>query len=79
MIAYENIDFPFLMNLKKNIQSPSITLLGGRSRFLENITVSSIKHEKKKITSINFDSTDSKVQMSGTNMICNVNSHVQWL
>ena len=57
MIAYENIDFPSLTNLK-NIQSPSITVLGGRSRFLENITVSSIKHEKKN-TSINFDSTDS--------------------
>ena len=60
MIAYENIDFPSLTNLK-NIQSPSITVLGGRSRFLENITVSSIKHEKKN-TSINFDSTDSIVQ-----------------
>ena len=47
MIAVENIDFPFLMNLK-NIQSPSITLLGGRSRFLENIKLSLIKHEKKK-------------------------------
>ena len=46
MIAFENIDFPFLMNLK-NIQSPSITVLGGRSRFLENIKLSSIKHEKK--------------------------------
>ena len=61
MIAVENIDFPFLMNLK-NIQSPSITLLGGRSRFLENIKLSLIIHEKKKHKHINFNSTDSIFQ-----------------
>ena len=58
MIAFENIDFPVLMNLK-NIQSPSITLLGGPSRFLENIKLRSIKNEKN---NININNTDSIFQ-----------------